>query len=116
MNAILEKDGTCLVEYVEVAESAPSRMLGLMGRRCLAGGHALLIRPCRSIHTFMMRFNLDLVFLGSDNTVVKIVRNVRPCRFVFGGRQARSVLEMASGWFPEGAVKIGDELSVRVTQ
>jgi uncharacterized membrane protein (UPF0127 family) len=110
--AVLLKDGATVVETVELAVSFWDRLTGLLGRRSLAAGRALLIHPCSSIHTFFMRFPLDVVFLGSGMEVVKIARNIRPNRVVLGGPGAVSVLEMEAGWFPENLLKVGDRVSL----
>jgi uncharacterized protein len=57
---------------------------------------ALLIRRCRSVHTFGMRFPLDLVFVDRDWRVVRLVRDVGPRRIV-SCREAVAVIEVAAG-------------------
>ena len=71
------------------------RLVGLTGRRSLASGTALEIPRCRSVHTFGMRFRLDLVWLDAERRVVRIDRAVPPWR-VRSCRQARAVLELDS--------------------
>jgi uncharacterized membrane protein (UPF0127 family) len=71
------------------------RLVGLAGRSSLPGGVALEIPRCRSVHTFGMRFPLDLVWLDGSRGVVRVDRAVPPCR-VRSCRQARSVLELDS--------------------
>jgi len=112
----LEQDGRVLVDTVEVAARLPERMRGLLGRRALPPGRALLITPCSGIHTFFMRFALDVLFLDRDLAVVKAVANVRPGRCVAGGRAANAVLEMQAGWFPLDTVAAGDRLTLRSRQ
>jgi uncharacterized protein len=71
------------------------RLLGLIGRRSLPAGTALEIPRCRSVHTFGMRFALDLVWLDGQRQVVRIDPAVPPFR-VRSCRQACSVLEADS--------------------
>ena len=78
-----------------VSLAARGAWRGLIGRRSLPAGVALEIPRCRSVHTFGMRFALDLVWLDGDRCVVRIDRAVPPCR-VRSCRQARSVLEADS--------------------
>ena len=78
-----------------IVARGPRRLLGLIGRRSLPAGVALEIPRCRSVHTFGMRFALDLVWLDADRRVVRVDRAVPPCR-VRSCRRARSVLELAS--------------------
>jgi len=75
-----------------VADGLRPRLLGLayLDRREAA---PLLIRPCRSVHTFGMRFALDLYFLDEEGTVVAFRRGVRPGRIAFCAK-ASAVLEV----------------------
>ena len=91
-------------------------MKGLLGRSSLAPEHALYLAPCDSIHTFFMKFNLDLIFLNKDMKVEKIVRNIAPHRMVYGGFNAKSVLETASGWFPENLLNKGDKVDLQIAE
>ena len=76
-----------------------ARALGLMGLRALPSGTALHIPRCRSVHTFWMRFELDLVWLGADGRVLRVDTRV-PRRRNRACRGAASVVEAAAG---EGA-------------
>jgi uncharacterized membrane protein (UPF0127 family) len=78
---------------VVVARGPLARLRGLIGRRDLPPQVALQLPRCRSVHTFGMRFALDLVWLDGAGRVVRIDRSVPPWR-VRSCRAARSVLEM----------------------
>ena len=82
------------------------RLTGLAGRRSLPPGVVLEIPRCRSVHTFGMRFPLDLAWLDGERRVVRIDRAVPPWR-VRWCRQARSVLEadsrFSNQWFAYGS-------------
>jgi uncharacterized protein len=80
---------------VRVARSRWSRLLGLAFRR-KPPADALLISRCRSVHTFGMRFALDLVWLGRGGRVLRIDRDVPPWRIRSCG-EAVEVLELAAG-------------------
>ena len=112
MTAVLEKNGARLIEKVEFAVSLSQRMVGLLGMSGLAPGSALFIIPCGSVHTFFMRFSLDLVFLDAHGRVTKVARNVVPWRVVWGGMRARGVLELSAGWLPADALKPGDVVTL----
>jgi uncharacterized membrane protein (UPF0127 family) len=71
------------------------RLLGLAFLRELPPGYVLLIPRCSSVHTFGMRFPLDLVFIGHDGEVRRIDRAVRPRR-VRSCRGAAAVIEVAA--------------------
>lgn len=75
-----------------VASRRRARLLGLALLRCERAGPGLLIPSCRSVHTFGMRFTLDLVFLDSAGEIVS-VRRLGPRR-VARERRASAVLEL----------------------
>jgi uncharacterized protein len=86
-------DMTVLGREVRVARGPRVRFLGLA---CLAreeAGAGLLIPSCSSVHTFGMRFPLDLYFLGRQGEMVAVRKGVPPRRLAFCGR-ARAVLEV----------------------
>ena len=78
------------------ANSGKSRRRGLAKLDSLPGDHALLIPKCPSVHTFGMRFALDLIWLGKGGAVVRVDRAVPPRRMRVCTR-ARSVVETAAG-------------------
>ena len=81
------------------ATTPAARRRGLGGLRDLPPGTALLLEPCRSVHTLTMRFTLDLVWLDGAGRVVRIDEGVPPRR-VRTCLRARSVVEARAG---EGA-------------
>jgi uncharacterized protein len=98
---------TVIAMSVEVADSGVSRSRGLLGRQSLAPGEGLWIVPCESIHTFGMRFSIDLVYLDRQHRIRKIRRNVRPWR-LSACLTAHSVIELAGGAVKEGDARPGD--------
>jgi uncharacterized membrane protein (UPF0127 family) len=94
---------------VEVADRGPARTRGLLGRRSLGVGEGLWIVPCEAVHTFGMRFAIDLVFLDRRNIVRKVRSSVPPGR-LSGCLRARSVLELAAGTLENTPVHPGDTL------
>jgi uncharacterized protein len=79
-----------------VADRPLSRLRGLMGRRALAPGEGLLLKPTPSIHTCFMRFAIDAVFLDAELRVLAVAPELRPWRFA-GRRRTRAVLELPEG-------------------
>ena len=83
----------CLVAQVLIASGWWDRARGLLGRPALKSGQGLLISPCRSIHTFGMRYPIDVVFLDATGTVSKIIPNLKPARLC-GSMAASNALEL----------------------
>jgi uncharacterized membrane protein (UPF0127 family) len=93
---IEDERGRVVCERCVLADRPLSRLRGLMGRRRLAPGHGLLLRPSPSIHTCFMRFPIDAVFLDRELRVVSVRSRLAAWRFA-GQRGARSVLELPAG-------------------
>lgn len=107
-----ETRGMHLATQLEVADSASLRRKGLMGRESLAMGSGLWIYPCESVHTFAMRFAIDLVYLDR-NFVVKKVRSSVPPRRLSACFTARSVIELPAGVVEATETKAGDRISIQ---
>ncbi|MBI3543185.1 MAG: DUF192 domain-containing protein [Deltaproteobacteria bacterium] len=95
-------DNRVIADPCVVADTIVSRFKGLMGRPSLDAGHGLLIEPCNSIHTFFMRFAIDVVYLGrgegAGSYKVMVVRaGVKPWRMDFPIFGAKAVLELPNG-------------------
>jgi uncharacterized membrane protein (UPF0127 family) len=102
-----------LAGTVEIARTSETRRRGLLGRDSLAPSTALVIAPCSAVHTFFMRFAIDVVFIDRRGRVLKIVRNLKPWR-IAGSLRAYGAVEMAAGSVPEDALVSGDNLSLLV--
>jgi uncharacterized membrane protein (UPF0127 family) len=87
-------------------------MRGLLGRDSLSNGEAMLLSPCNSVHTWFMRFQIDVIFFDAGWTVLHVCRNVRPFRMAVGGLRARHTVEVQSGWLPPDAVVPGMRMEV----
>jgi uncharacterized membrane protein (UPF0127 family) len=103
---------TTLATTVEAAVDSASRRRGLLGRDSLALDAALVIAPSNGVHTFFMKFAIDVVFVARDGRVVKIARAVKPWRASLALR-AFAVVELAAGAAETAALRVGDRLSVR---
>ena len=100
---------TLLATCMEVASSSAKRNKGLLGRESLSPGEGLWIRPCESVHTFWMRFPIDLVYLDRKHRIRKLVSAVPPWR-LSACLLAHSVIELPSGTIRETQTECGDEI------
>ena len=101
---------TCLGDRIRVADRGWDRSIGLLGRQSLECGSGLFIVPTQAVHTFFMRFPIDLVFVDKRFKVVGIRRNLRPWRMSRIYWRALGVLELPSGTVEETQTNIGDQL------
>jgi hypothetical protein len=88
-------------------------MKGLLGRRGLESGEGLLLRPAGSVHTFFMRFPIDVVFLSREGEVLKVAADL-PAWRVTGARKAKAALELAAGEAERREIRPGIRLDVSV--
>lgn len=100
-----------VAELVEVADTSAKRRKGLLGRNGLPKGKGLLIRPCESVHTFAMRFPIDLIYLDRAHRVQKVRHAVGPWR-VSACLRAHSVIELAAGTIADTGTCRGDQLRI----
>lgn len=103
--------GRVVASTVELAVTSETRRRGLLGREGLASGHALLIAPCSSIHTWFMRFPIDVIYVRRDGLVLK-VRAAIPAWRMSVGLGAFAVVEMAAGAAAQAGVSAGDRLEL----
>jgi uncharacterized membrane protein (UPF0127 family) len=104
--------GSGVAARVRHADRAWSRIVGLLGRRSLAEDEGLLLTPCTSIHTFFMRFPIDILYLDREHVVVKAVRALRPFRFSARLTGGHSVLELSPGAIEASGTQVGDRLAL----
>jgi len=102
-------DGRVLAS-LEVADTWRSRSRGLLGRDGIDG--AILLRPARAVHTFRMRFPIDVVHVDADLNVVHVC-TMRPNRFGAPVWRSRAVIECEAGATARWGVAVGDQLEVR---
>ncbi len=102
--------GATVAEFVRLADSPRSRRIGLLKRDRLEPGGGLWIYPTQAIHTFGMRFPIDVIFLDRNLRVKRIYRNLGPFRLTSLVWGARSVLEVAAGSATKTGTAVGDEL------
>jgi hypothetical protein len=100
---------TILATCMEVADSGPKRNKGLLGRERLSTVEGLWIIPCEAVHTFWMRFPIDLVYLDSQKRIRKLVSEV-PAWRLSACLRAHSVLELPPGTIRDTQTQPGDTL------
>jgi hypothetical protein len=100
---------TVLATGLEVADTGPKRNKGLLGRDGLETGGGLWIVPCESVHTFFMRFPIDLVYLDRRYRVRKVRNAVGRWR-ISACLSAHSILELPAGTVVSTQTQKGDVL------
>ncbi len=101
-----------LGERIGVADSTLTRFVGLMGRSSLAPGHGLLIRPSNGVHTFWMRFSIDVLLLDREHRVLSAYGKLRPFRMTSINWKASIALELPAGTIAASNTQSGDLLQI----
>jgi uncharacterized membrane protein (UPF0127 family) len=98
-----------VARMVETAFDRKARNRGLLGRSSLPDDRALILAPCNSIHTFFMRFAIDVAFVDRDGHVRRARQSLQPWRIQTAFR-AFAVVELASGALERSDTRVGDRL------
>ncbi|MFH1519210.1 MAG: DUF192 domain-containing protein [Candidatus Omnitrophota bacterium] len=110
-NLINKSKGNSLALYAKCADNFFLRLKGLMFRKAINSEEALIFYQAASIHTFFMRFSLDLVFLDKKMQVIKIYRTLPPGRVVFCS-SAYLAIELPPDKISQKGLEIGDILEL----
>ena len=104
--------GVTLSSKAEIARSFRKRTKGLIGRTLgeFSQGNALWIVPCDGIHTFGMRFPIDVAYLDAQGRILKIYHQLAPFRIAAVSFKAKSVLELPPGTLAQTNTDVGDVL------
>jgi uncharacterized protein len=103
--------GSSLGQQVALARSFWRRGKGLMFRSNLPPGTGLVIDPCSSIHTFWMRFPIDVLYVDREGTVLRADRAMKPWRFgPLFVRHGRYVIELPAGTIEQSQTAQGDRV------
>ncbi len=104
-----DRNGRILAHRVATAFDSSSRRKGLLGRDSLPPESALIIAPTNAIHTFFMRFAIDVAFTSREGRVLKVYRALRPWR-IAGALRAHAVIELPAGALMDADTRPGDTL------
>lgn len=102
---------TVLGDKVTVADTSSTRRTGLLKHTRLDEGEGLWINPCESVHTFFMKFPIDLVYIDKDKKVRK-VRHAVPAWRLSACLSARSIIELPAGTAKRTGTLEGDQLAI----
>ncbi len=120
MIAVHAPSGRILASRVTKADDSASRSKGLLGRESLDADEGMWILqpplawlvPCPTIHTFFMKFPIDVLFLDGGLRVARVIENMKPWRLSPWVPSAHSILELKGGVL-NGSVRPGDRLEMR---
>lgn len=91
------RDDVVLFDDVRLADDFRTRLVGLLRTRSLNPQQGLLLEKCRQVHTFGMKFDIDVIFLSREGEILELEKNMRPGKISRYVKAAFWVLELESG-------------------
>lgn len=113
MKAVNVAKSTVIATTLIEAKGFFQRLKGLIGRTALDEGEGLWMARCRAIHTFGMRFPIDVVFLDEDLIARKAVKGVSPFHPIICCFSAKGVLELPQGTIESAQIRVGDQVEIK---
>jgi uncharacterized protein len=106
--------GIVIAERVAVAATRATRRTGLLNHTSLPAGEALWIVPSRGVHTFGMKFTIDVLALDDRGRVIDVVPDMKPRRIRLPRRGTAGVLELPAGWLAKTGTMLGHRIEFSV--
>jgi len=104
---------TVIARRGAIADTFLSRMTGLLNRKTLLPGEALIITRCQSIHMFFMRFAVDAIFVDKHHCVVGLVTGIKPFRLSPIFFRSSYVIEVPEGIIAQTKTSRGDKIEIK---
>jgi len=101
---------TILAKNVTIAGNIFQRLKGLLGTKSLSQNYALIIKPCSSVHTYFMQYNIDVAFVDKDNKIIAMVHDLAPFKISNIYFNSAFCIEFPSGTLKKTSTTIGDTI------
>jgi uncharacterized membrane protein (UPF0127 family) len=102
---------TTLADRADIADTSAKRKQGLLKHAGLAEGEGLWIVPCEGVHSFFMKFAIDVVFINKKRVVTKVRPNMVKSRLALS-ISAHSTIELPVGMIEKSRTAVGDQLEL----
>ena len=110
MKLINLDNGQIIVRRLRIADTFLKRFSGLMFTKTLPADGGLHLRPCKGIHTFFMRYNIDVLHLDEEHQVIFLEEDVQPGQIGKTYPHTREIIELPSGRIRETETIVGHKL------
>lgn len=109
----LIKNSSLNLGKIAVAHNFFDRFFGLMGKKNMMDGYVGVgFGRCKSLHTFFMRFSLDIIYTNQEGVIKKLLKNIKPNRITFGSKDSFFAYEFPHGFIEASNLSLGDTLSL----
>ncbi len=112
MKCLNQTTGKLIAADLKMADSFFARLTGLLATGSLKEGSGIVLKPCTQIHTFFMRFSIDVIFVDKDFNVLHVIEDMKPWRLSPLLLKSLYTIELSSGAL-KGSVKAGDKISFK---
>lgn len=99
-----------IAHNAERATTFFTRLRGLMFRKTFGDADALYLSPCTSIHTYFMKFPIDILCLDDGGVVVDMVAAMPPSRILIPSKKTQAVLELPQGAIARTGVRVSSRI------
>lgn len=107
--------GVVIAPQAQLACTLIPRLKGLLGRSGLGQDQGLILKPCNSIHTFFMRFTIDVLFLDKNMRIVKIINSMPPFRLSPLVWTSQMAVELPAGKVAQTETQVDDIVELKPT-
>ena len=100
------------MKKIELVKSTTfiQKLFGLIPFKSLQQNQVMLIKNCRSIHTFFMQFPIDVIFVDKNDVIVKLKENLKSYKFLCSNFKVKNTYETYAGFIKRYNLKIGDNI------
>lgn len=112
MDALIMKGDKLIGSNVRVANSFFKRFKGLLGKKSLSVGEGVLLNPCRQVHTWFMKFPIDVIFINKQGRIIHLISGMQPGNVSPYIKRSYQVLELPDGVITTNKLTKKDELSI----
>ena len=112
MNIYNSTKNNLIASNVKVAQNFITRSIGLLSKKSISDDEGLIIKPCCSIHTYFMKFPIDVLFVNRKNMIVALYENVDRTRILPIHLSSSYVVELAAGLISKKNIEKGDIIQI----
>lgn len=112
MKLINQDNGHIIANKIRISDTYIKRLIGLLSTKNLSSDCALHLKPCGGIHTFFMRYSIDVLYLDSECRIIAFEENLKPWSMGKIHKETKSVIELSSGIISKTHLKIRNRLEI----
>jgi len=105
------KDEVVLADQIKIAESFSEKLVGLLRDKALDSQQGLLLSGCKQVHTFGMKFPIDVIFLSKEGQILHIENDLLKGKVSKNVKKAFYSLELKSGFAKEHNLMVHDQIN-----